>query len=388
MLRRVETRPTYRHGACSLNIKKLEIFGFKSIDHLILEDVSPFSVFAGSNGAGKSNIADALAFFGRVVAVGAVEAMRELGGFSYIHCFGRDEDDKATIGFAIDIELKGEFHQYELTIFSADSKPLLQELMSINGVVYFDIKPNMRVRHREWGHEGVRETSIKLEDKSGLRMFGSYLLELLLTKTRIFRIDPLLAKAPNTYNIDNSELSTDGSNVATILASLEKDEEFVEQVMEWLELIVPSMEKITSETQHLDGSTVLTFHEEGLKKRFPARLVSDGTMYTLCILTAVLSRVKKPGITIIEEPERGIHPKAIGELVNLMRENASVNHPIFLTTHSEAVVRNLKPAELALVDKEDGKTVVHFAKDAGVDESQISLDKAWLSNLFDGGLPW
>ena len=118
-MRRVKTRPTYRHGACSLNIKRLEIFGFKSIDHLILEDVSPFTVFAGSNGAGKSNIADALAFFGRVVAVGAVQAMREFGGFDYIHCFGRDEDDKAIIGFAIDVELDDELYQYKLIISSA-----------------------------------------------------------------------------------------------------------------------------------------------------------------------------------------------------------------------------------------------------------------------------
>ena len=51
-------------------------------------------------------------------------------------------------------------------------------------------------------------------------------------------------------------------------------------------------------------------------------------------------------------------------------------------------MRNLKASELALVDKEAGKTVVHLAKDAGVDERKIPLDKAWLTNLFDGGLPW
>jgi predicted ATPase len=102
----------------------------------------------------------------------------------------------------------------------------------------------------------------------------------------------------------------------------------------------------------------------------------------------VLSRAERRGITIIEEPERGIHPKAIGELVLLMRENASAEHPIFLTTHSESIVRQLNTAELYLVSKVDGKTEVSPAELAGVDKTQIPLDTAWLTNLLDGGLPW
>jgi predicted ATPase len=105
-------------------------------------------------------------------------------------------------------------------------------------------------------------------------------------------------------------------------------------------------------------------------------------------MTAVLSRAGKPGITIIEEPERGVHPKAIGELVDLMRENASVEHPVFITTHSESVVRNLDLEELWLVNKEDGKTKVKCASESAVNKKEIPLDTAWLTNLFDGGLPW
>ncbi|KPA97975.1 putative ATPase [Pseudomonas asplenii] len=116
--------------------------------------------------------------------------------------------------------------------------------------------------------------------------------------------------------------------------------------------------------------------------------MSDGTIYVLCILTAVLSRTSKTGITIIEEPERGIRPKAIGELVQLMRDSASVKHPIFLTTHSESIVRSLETTELYFVSKQDGKTRSQAASNAGVKKAQIPLDTAWLTNLFDGGLPW
>ena len=49
-----------------MNIQKLEIKGFKSIAHVSLENISPFLVFAGANGAGKSNLVDALVFLGAV----------------------------------------------------------------------------------------------------------------------------------------------------------------------------------------------------------------------------------------------------------------------------------------------------------------------------------
>jgi hypothetical protein len=71
-----------------------------------------------------------------------------------------------------------------------------------------------------------------------------------------------------------------------------------------------------------------------------------------------------------------------------MRESASVDHPIFLTTHSESIVRSLETPELYFVSKADGKTQVQTATSACVDKKQIPLDTAWLSNLFDGGLPW
>jgi predicted ATPase len=105
-------------------------------------------------------------------------------------------------------------------------------------------------------------------------------------------------------------------------------------------------------------------------------------------MTAVLSRSNQLGLTIIEEPERGIHPKAIAELVSLMRENAQVEHPVFVTTHSESIVRSSKAQELWLVNKEAGKTQLKNAAASATDLGDLNLDTAWLMNFFDGGLPW
>ena len=133
---------------------------------------------------------------------------------------------------------------------------------------------------------------------------------------------------------------------------------------------------------------MIKFKEEGTKAHFPANLISDGTIYALCIMTAVLSRAKKHGITLIEEPERGLHPKGIEALVDLMRQNASIEHPVFVTTHSESLVRASKVSELWLVNKLEGKTVAKNAAQSSAALDGLNLDTAWLMNMFDGGLPW
>jgi predicted ATPase len=132
----------------------------------------------------------------------------------------------------------------------------------------------------------------------------------------------------------------------------------------------------------------MTFKETGLKNRFPARLISDGTIYVLCIMTAILSRSRQKGLTIIEEPERGIHPQGITQLVELMRSRSSLEHPVMITTHSESVVRASHENELWLVNKTGGKTQVKNAGRSAIPLQNINLDKAWLMNFFDGGLPW
>lgn len=371
-----------------MKIHRLEVKGFKSIAHLMLEDTSPFLVFAGANGAGKSNLVDALAFFGLVVKQGVKQALQHFGGFEQIHCFKAPESEQNSMLFALNISIESKRYEYELVLNALDVSPELIEKLIVDGKVIINRQPAK-------GTEVVLGENMPLQhlpdyspELSALTLLSKNPLYQFLTNIRVFRIDPFAAKEPDSPSIDKTALDAQGKNVASMLSKLEKNEEFTEQVLEWLELIVPGMESIATEKQRLDSSTLLTFKEQGTAARFPAKLISDGTIYALCILTAVLSRAQSSGITIIEEPERGIHPKAIGELIQLMRDNSNTTHPIFITTHSESVVRNLELDELYFVSKINGRSVLKSASEAGIDKRKIPLDTAWLTNLFDGGLPW
>ena len=371
-----------------MNIDRIKIVGFKSIAGVTLDQLKPYSVFAGPNGAGKSNLMDALAFVGAVIELGAIKAIRKFNGFSQIHCYKFRKNKARTFEFAIEATMKGEKLSYALKIHDMDTAPSLEEHLTVAENIILQRKKgdSPRLAHEAGG--SLDEVPNMPADFSALLLTQQFPLHQYLTNIQVFRFDPLGAKEPDASSTDTSELDAHGHNVATMLAVLEKNEEFSTQITDWMALLVPGMQQVRTEQQRLDGRTVIKFKEEGIKTHLPANLISDGTIYALCIMTAVLSRSKGYGLTLMEEPERGIHPKAIEQLVALMRDNATPEHPVLVTTHSESLVRASTTEELWLINKDDGKTVVKNAAKNSGDLEHLNLDTAWLMNLFGGGLPW
>jgi predicted ATPase len=372
-----------------MNIKEIRVSGYKSAAEITLRQLTPYSVFAGPNGSGKSNFVDALTFVGAVIESGANSAIRRFNGFSQIHCYKFRAERARRFEFFLAADIKGVNTEYSLKIHHMDTTPQLEESLKVDGTLMMkrDQGQPPSIRHTQ-GSEGFFDIPNYPDEMSALMLLADHPLYKYLINIRVFRFDPLGAKMPDESNADASELNSHGHNVATMLAALESKDDIRNQIIDWLELIVPGMASVSTDKQKLSGGTVLRFKEEGTKQFFPANLISDGTIYTLCIMTAVFSRAQKIGLTFIEEPERGLHPKAIAQLVDLMRENAATEHPVFITTHSESVVRASKIDELWLVNKVDGKTCIKPAAFGQIDLHGMNLDTAWLTNLFDGGLPW
>lgn len=364
-----------------MKINKIKISGFKSIADVELNDLTPFSVFAGANGAGKSNFFDALKFLSTVVTLGATQAIRQFHGYDNIHCF-KHHKSKARI-FSTEMKFLGitKDWRYYLKIYDMDNQAKLEEKTFVSNKLTFERKRGQPFYFNDIKFTDFSNDLSFLVTESKSKQFNY------LKNIKVYRFYEISTSSVDA-SLDTSELHPQGYNLTAILSALENDAEIREQIIEWMELLVPNLESISTERSRLDGKTVIRFKEIGLSKKFPAHLISDGTIYALCIIVAVLSRSKQPGMTLIEEPERGIHPQAIAELVSLMRSCANPNHAIFVTTHSESVVRHSKPEELWLVNKIDGKTEFKNAGKKFSNLGDLSLDKAWLMNFFGGGLPW
>jgi predicted ATPase len=105
--------------------------------------------------------------------------------------------------------------------------------------------------------------------------------------------------------------------------------------------------------------------------------LSEGSLRFLWLAALLQSRAIAP-ITLLDEPEISFHPELQQVLVELMRE-ASKRTRLIVTTHSDRLVRFLKPTELVVVDTEDGVTRFTSADKLDIDEwlTDYGLDDLW-----------
>lgn len=420
-----------------MQIKKIHIQGFKSLKNFVFEPETGFSCLVGSNGAGKSNFCDALLFLKKLVLFGLPEAFDSFGGASII---GNCGNINSSLSFEIVLSEGNLLAKYFLSInvenqtvtsesIKTSSSALYERnlnegkiinLLEVERVInlFSDIEENKETleqllkkkKKKASDFKYIKEQFSKVEEllafktkvdkgdildyqskslseeKTGLgTFFTDSILYLFFKELNIYRLNPLVPKMPNRV-FNKSNLLIYGENLAMILAELKKDEEKWQVLCDWLNLIVPSILDIEVKQGEFDDSLSLHFKEDD--QLLPAICISDGTIYTLSILAAILWNQNKDTLVVIEEPERGIHPQAITELINFMREATQQNLNIITTTHSETFVRNCKLEELWLVDKIAGHTQIKSAKQQNPHLKEASLDQAWLMNLFNGGLPW
>ncbi|MDX2014629.1 MAG: AAA family ATPase [Myxococcaceae bacterium] len=143
------------------------------------------------------------------------------------------------------------------------------------------------------------------------------------------------------------------------------------------------------------GFQRLRFHDAWSATEYTPDEVSDGTMLMLAYL-ALRFQKHRPDVITVEEPERGLHPYLLGELVKFLRELATGPEPmqVVLATHSPELLEHLKPEEVRFLsrDPQDGNVTVRAIDTSESDwpryfrEYEDQLGSAWLSGSL-GGTP-
>lgn len=332
-----------------MKVKEIHIQNYKSLVDLKIVEPNPFTVFVGPNGAGKSNIFEALEFliFGLSIEFTLLNRM-----YDHILNFN-SKSNVITINF---IEIEGHGLSFQ---FSLD-----------------DDRTSFRKIHLGSIGNPVEFNNNKEADFKGF----AYIKD---NFTKIF-----CGKSNSDKKLFNGDwkLNTDCSNLEKVLKRILKDETKREEIIEWLDLLVPGFENIEIRSEELSGTDALLIYEKGTKKPFNKNLISDGTYNILSLLTAVYQS-DEPQFLCIEEPENGLNPKVQKELVNLFRQKCEEEgHYIWLNTHSQTIVNQLTPNEIILVDKKDGETQIKQLSEFNL--HGLQMDEAWLSNALGGGIPW
>lgn len=340
-------------------ITRLEVDGFKSLRDFAV-DLEPFTVFIGPNGAGKSNILEALGLLSRLARMPIVEAFQGGRGRASDQ-FSRHADERAHV-----ICLAAEFLFFGTVTMEGETSPnncsRFRYELELERVARPSGTERLKVRRESlrtltsdedaWIQARPRFGALVTpQDKACVHYLrsgevvttlpGVYPEELRPDprRTMLARFNGGLSQGAEDYTpqnlglcqwlrldlahlagpserLDGGALHPDGSNLPTVLADLLP--QLLGEIRADLVALVPG---ISSFAVVPEGEALRIDFELSGGERIPARLVSDGTLRLLALLTT-LRLDERPYLIGIEEPENGIYPGRLRALVELLRDEA------------------------------------------------------------------
>lgn len=178
-------------------------------------------------------------------------------------------------------------------------------------------------------------------------------------------------------------LSERGEGLPGLYFALRNDhEEGFERIMADVRRLFPTVKTVRAQPISATALELEVELRDGT--RVGAAHVSTGLLYYLAF--AALPEISRPVSTILlEEPENGLHPARIKQVMAVLRALTEGDGPqVIVTTHSPLVVNELGPAEVSVVRRpsmESGTVVTPIAETANFAERSgvYSLGELWLS---------
>jgi len=110
-----------------MSLQSLQIENFKSIINIKIDEIPNFSVFAGTNGSGKSNIFEALEFIRDVIRSGVKYATKKHNGFENIHSHKLKAKNAKIFKATLKFNINNNLYLYVIEIKNWDKNPSLYE---------------------------------------------------------------------------------------------------------------------------------------------------------------------------------------------------------------------------------------------------------------------
>lgn len=205
-------------------------------------------------------------------------------------------------------------------------------------------------------------------------------------RCQLFQLDPDQLRLPNQL-AEARELAGNGCGLANVFATLTRREQ--DAIAQQFCRLVPLFADVAPRPM-AQGNHRIVFQDRWHPEVwYEPGQVSDGSMLVLAFLL-LPHQSPPPDVIAIEEPERGLHPYLLDQLVRTLRRLAGGEigpHPVqvLLSTHSAQLLECVAPAEVRFFRRApaNGETLV---------EQPPVDDPRWLQALrqYDAavGDPW
>ena len=366
---------------------------FKNFAYAELELFNPLTVLIGPNGSGKSNVIEAVELLSFIAHGRPLYEIRDIGkGGDYIEIRGglqscpRHGHDYFTLEFcaAKQFDNKRIAFLYSVTI-QIEPRPIIfhEELRQLDNTIIFQTLPRKKtstssditVEYNNFakghnpkipvaGNRSVLSQYVdfaKIKNENKCSEYGELIGAIMGYLQSSFIFDPQPKLMRNYERIGNTTLSRDGSNLSAVLYSLsegsDEDKQKLERLLAWIRQLPDEPYRTIDFVTTSFNDVIFGLSEGPDDNIIAAKLLSDGTLRSLAVLTA-LETVDENSRIVIEEFDNGLHPSRVHVLAEAIADcckRRKLN--ILVTTHNPATLNALQPEQL------DGVVLCAWDKD-------------------------
>lgn len=362
-------------------ISRLTIKGFKSIRELVDFELRNLNVIVGANGAGKSNFIQVFRMIHAMAQKNLQEFVQTGGGADAFPYNGIKNTPE------IYVELSFGQNSWGVTL-----KPTVDER--------FSLTERRRYLDYAWSiNSGLVESQLE-DDKDesshlhhGVRGVGYYVYNA-ISRWTVYHFHDTSQSAPmrRTEIVEDcARLRENGSNIAAFLKALREGGEAgrnsYSRIVDAVRLVMPFFDDFVLDVAKTGQSdrVKLTWRQKGSDYPFQPYHLSDGSIRFICLATALL-QPDPPSTILIDEPELGLHPTAIGIVAELMKV-ASSRTQVIAATQSPLLIDRFRFEDVIVARRKDGSTVFDRLKeeDYSAWAEEFSLGELVTNNVIEGG---
>jgi len=375
---------------------KISVKRFRRLCDINL-DLRPLTVLIGANGTGKTSLLDVLSLLASSARGSLNKAISDLSGLSAMITYDQAEDLSLGISMAVPsyepldylLRLKPQAASYVIAeeVLSQQrytAAPPFKHIEALTSDVrYFDPKkkhllpPSWEHNYLESSLSQVPKMYREPEDFRRNLASSTFYHVLNVEPRSPVRLPQQMHPAPLP--------GKDGEDLVSCLFYLrEVDRDRFEAVEDSLRAAFPTFERLDFPPVAA-GTLAMTWRDTNLSKPLYMHQLSEGMLRFLWLGTLL----KSPGLTaltLLDEPEVSLHPELLSLLAGLLREAA--NHTqLIVATHSDRLVRFLKPTEVVVIDSTaDGMAQLTWADRLDLDEwlAEYTLDEIWRMGRMGG----
>lgn len=403
-------------------ITNIKINGFKSFQNFEME-FTPFTVIAGANASGKSNLFDALMLLARLAETDNLKkAFKEQRG-EFIELFTQyDENNYANeMQFCVEMLINKERQdnmkeksnleythlKYEIRIQKFINEVGIEDVKLVYEQLTNQNDEDLYIKSTEGDtmievKDGVLDVPLRIPLKNNasrtmLSNFGITIFPNIFAVREEMKNWKLLQLNPKDLSDSTSKengtdiLSTSGKNLAAVLHRINQEDEYnLIEISRKLQKFIPQFIEVISIDDKENRSYSIKLKDSD-KKIYSSKVLSEGTLriLALCILEY---DSKSTGLLCFEEPENGIHPAHIKNMVELLKD-LSVEfddklRQVIVNTHSPVLVAEVINSILGNNYKENDKNHISInlfrtsllAKD--IDKKRVGIRRTNVQSLF------